>query len=124
MTLGGPRRKALPLLQSSFEEIVILFVEDGESIEWKVGDIWKITHLLQELFELLASFPEECLHLRTLKDDGATPIEFLGQQGVDHFIAHFHQRDIALYHPIIDFIQALEAGEGDEGNEDGQDPNG
>jgi hypothetical protein len=104
--------------------MVILFVEGGESIEWKVGDIWKITHLLQELFELLASLPEERLHLRTFKDGGATSIKFLGQQSLDHFIGHFYQRNIALYNPIIDFIQPLQAGEGDEGNEDGQDPNG
>src|SRR4030042_4067519 len=98
--------------------MVILFVKGGESIEWKVGDLWKITHLLQELFEFFTSFPEERLHLRTPKDEKATSIEFLGQQGLDHLIGHFRQGNITPYNPIIDFIQSLQAGEGDEGNEE------
>src|SRR4030042_1662032 len=104
--------------------MVILIVKGGESIEWKVGDLWKITHLLQELFEFLTSLPEERLHFRTPEDEKTTSIEFLGQQGLDHFISNFNQGNITPYNPIIDFIQSLEAGERNEGNEEGQDPIG
>jgi len=119
MLLEGPRRKIFPLLPSPFEEMAILLVEGGYSIERKVGDIWKITHPAHELFEFFASFQKERLHLRTLKDERTTSIELLGEQGLDHFVSHLYQSNITLYNSMIDFIQPLEAGEGNDGNEEG-----
>jgi hypothetical protein len=122
--LRGLRRNIFSFLQAYFEKMIVLFMQAVQSIEGKVGNIRKVTHLLEDLLKFLTSFPREDLHLRAPENKGAPAIEFLGQQGLDEFIGHLDQGHITPSNQIVDVIQPLEGGQSDESNHDGQEPAG
>jgi len=104
--------------------MIVLFVEGDEPIKWNIGNIRKGTHLLQKVFCLFTSFPEEHLHFRVLENEGPSPIEFLRQQGLGQFVSHLDQGNVTPSDPIIDLVQTLEAEESNEGDENSEEPAG
>jgi hypothetical protein len=95
-------------------------MERDQTIGRETLTVGEGNHSLPELVKFITPGPEERQQARTLEDHRAVAVEFLGQQGVNHFIRDLQQGYICFNNALVDPIQFLEPGEDKKGDQDGQ----